>query len=92
MINVNFLKLRGSLMKSKSVKAVKKTTTTKGKKAVKKHSVIGKHKTIRTTSSSLIRTNVNMDKGLHSKAKQVAAKTNISLNKLINTAIKEHLK
>ena len=76
-------------MKSKRVKAVKKTTVSKVKKAVKKRSLVGKHK---ATNSSLIRTNVNMDKGLHSKAKQVAAKNNISLNKLINTAIKDHLK
>jgi predicted HicB family RNase H-like nuclease len=85
--------IKGSLMKAKSVKAVKKTTNTKSKKTVKKHhSVVAKHKPTKTGGSSLIRTNVNMDKGLHSKAKQVAAKMNISLNKLINTAIKEHLK
>jgi predicted HicB family RNase H-like nuclease len=59
----------------------------KAKKAVKK---VAK-KTVKPTGA-LIRTNVNMEKSLHSKAKQVAAKGNISLNKLINTAIKEHLK
>ncbi len=67
-------------MKSRSKKVVKKVTTKA--KVVKK----------KLTTSSLIRTNVNMDKALHSKAKQVAAKENISLNKLINIAIKQHLK
>ncbi len=73
-------------MKSKSKKVTKKSATTK------KHSLSSKSKPKAKSSSNLIRTNVNMDRALHSKAKQVAARGNTSLNKLINTAIKEHLK
>ena len=44
--------------------------------------------------SSKIRIDVqfNMDKTLHSKIKQAAAKENLSLNKLINAAITAYLK
>lgn len=62
------------------------------KAKMKSKTVVKKVVTKKVKAVKLIRTNVNMEKTLHSKAKQVAAKENISLNKLINLAIKEHLK
>lgn len=59
---------------------------------VKKHVTKTKVTKKRTKNPSLVRTNINIDKELHGKAKKLAFKEKISLNKFINNAIKAYVK
>ena len=76
-------------------KITKKPTTVKSKatnhkNSIKRSSAV-KSKPKTKSSSTTIRANVTMEKTLHSKAKQRAVKENLSLNKLVNIAIKTYL-
>lgn len=71
-----------------TIKKTTKSKVSKNKKVVKAK-LAGKSKA--KSNSSLIRTNVNMEKSLHNKIKSRATKENISINKLINTAINTYL-
>lgn len=64
----------------------------KSKSTVKKTSVKAKVVNKKTKHSSLVRTNINIDKELHGKAKRLSFKENISLNKFINNALKAYVK
>ena len=45
-----------------------------------------------TVKANLVRTNINIDKELHGKAKKLSFKENISLNKFINNALRAYVK
>jgi len=71
-----------------TVKKTAKSKASKSKKVVKAK-LAGKSKA--KSNSSLIRTNINMEKALHGQIKSRATKENTSINKLINTAINAYL-
>ena len=82
-------------MKTKNTKVTKKPASTKIKttssKNTVKRGVSAKAKPTAKSSLKMIRAGINMDKTLHSKTKQFAVKNNLSINSLVNTAIKEYI-
>ncbi len=76
-----------SIKKTKTIKTpifVKsKTISPNGANSQVKHNA--------KSSLQKIRTTVNMDQVMHRKTKQFASKNNLSINDLINTAIKQYI-
>ncbi len=65
--------------------------STKNTKTTVKHNVNRRAKPNTKSSLQMIRTTVNMDKIMHGKIKQFASKNNLSINALINAAIKQYI-
>jgi len=78
-------------MSTKNAKATKKPVSVKTK-ITARHNANKRTQPNTSSSLQLIRTTVNMDKILHGKIKQFAAKNNLSINGLINTPIKQYIK
>ena len=77
-------------MSIKNTKTIKKPVFTKAK-TIAKPGVSSKDKPNAKSSVQLIRTTVSMDKIMHGKTKQFAYKNSLSVNALINAAIKQYI-
>ena len=77
-------------MSIKNTKTIKKPVFTKAQ-TIAKPGVSSKDKPNTRSSLQLIRTTVSMYKIMHGKTKQFASKNNLSINSLINAAIKQYI-